>query len=309
MPFLPPWLWIVFTITAAAAQTLRNAAQRDLLDDVGAAGAAYVRFLYGLPFALLFLGVVVGLTGRHPTPIGSHALSWIFVGALAQVLATGLMLAAMRERSFVVTIAYTKTEPLQVALFGLVFLGDRLTGPTALSIFVATIGVLVLSWPGSGRIPSPKTSAEAVPAYRSPAILGLCAGACFAISAVGFRGAILALDGPTFLVAASTALVIGLLVQTLAILLHLGLTNRPLLRAIAAEWRPSLLAGFLGAFASQFWFLAFAIDSAARVRTLGLVEVIFAQMVSRRLFKQGASPRDALGIAMIVTGVVILFRA
>ena len=39
------------------------------------------------------------------------------------------MLAAMGERSFVVTIAYIKTEPVQVALFGLIFLGEHVTLP------------------------------------------------------------------------------------------------------------------------------------------------------------------------------------
>ena len=38
-----------------------------------------------------------------------------------------------------------------------------------------------------------------------------------------------------------------------------------------------MLAGFMGAFASQFWFLAFALTAAANVRTLALVEVLFAQ--------------------------------
>ncbi len=52
---------------------------------------------------------------------------WVLAGALMQIAATALMLAAMNERSFVVAIAYIKTEPIQVALFGLVFLGDRVT--------------------------------------------------------------------------------------------------------------------------------------------------------------------------------------
>ena len=140
-------LWIPFTLTAALAQTFRNAMQRDLIATLGTAGATHVRFLFGLPFACVFLGLATLATGLRPPLPGLPALAWITTGALAQILATGLMLAAMRDKSFVVTTAYTKTEPVQVALFGLMVLGDRLTWPLALAIGVATAGVLVMSWP------------------------------------------------------------------------------------------------------------------------------------------------------------------
>jgi drug/metabolite transporter (DMT)-like permease len=67
-----------------------------------------------------------------------------------------------------------------------------------------------------------------------------------------------------------------------------------------------LFAGFMGAFASQFWFLGFSLTSAANVRTLGLVEVLFAQIVSRRVFSQAATQRELAGIALIVAGVAVL---
>ena len=72
------------------------------------------------------------------------------------------------------------------------------------------------------------------------------------------------------------------------------------------EWRSSLFAGFLGALASQFWFLGFALTAAANVRTLALVEVLMAQIVSRRLFSHAATPRELLGMALIVGGVALL---
>jgi uncharacterized membrane protein len=42
------------------------------------------------------------------------------------------------------------------------------------------------------------------------------------------------------------------------------------------------------------------------VRTLALVEVLFAQAISRFVFKQAVSLREGLGIAAIVIGVVLL---
>ena len=51
-------LWAVFTLIAAAAQTARNAMQRELTATLGTVGATHVRFLFGFPFALLFLAGV-----------------------------------------------------------------------------------------------------------------------------------------------------------------------------------------------------------------------------------------------------------
>ena len=113
------WLWVVFTVIAAFMQTLRNAMQRELTGKLGTVGATHVRFLFGFPFVIVFLlGVMLATGASLPRP-GLLFWPWAILGAFAQVAATALMLAAMGERSFVVTIAYIKTEPIQVAVFGL----------------------------------------------------------------------------------------------------------------------------------------------------------------------------------------------
>src|ERR1044072_3913590 len=120
------WLWAVFTLLAAAGQTARNAMQRELTASLGTVGATHVRFLFGFPFALIFLtGVAIFSGSALPRP-PLVFVPWLLVGGLGQIPATALMLAAMGGRSFVVTIAYIKTEPIQVAIFGLLFLGDPL---------------------------------------------------------------------------------------------------------------------------------------------------------------------------------------
>ena len=86
------------------------------------------------------------------------------------------------------------------------------------------------------------------------------------------------------------------------------LADRKVLIAIFRAWRPSLFAGFMGAFASQMWYLAFALETAAKVRTLALVEILFAQLVSRNLFKQSLASREAMGIGLIILGVVLLLN-
>ncbi len=289
-------LWVLFTIIAALSQTARNAMQRELTGKLGTVGATHVRFLFGFPFALLFLAVVSMATGSLPPRPPPAFWPWISLGALAQIIATALMLAAMQERSFVVATAYIKTEPVQVAIFGLIVLGDPLSAPLFAAIIVATFGVILTSWRGGAG-------------GAGPVALGLAAGAMFALSAVGYRGAILSLGLPSFLMAATFTLGVGLVVQAALLTAYLAVFNRPVLAAVVAAWRPSLAAGFLGAFGSQFWFLAFALASAASVRTLALIEVLFAQAVTHAAFKQPVMGREALGIVLIVIGVAWLLFA
>ena len=293
----PSWLWAVFTIIAAAAQTVRNATQRELTAKLGTVGATHVRFLFGFPFALVFLAAVMLALGQGlPRPPASF-WPWVIAGALAQIGATALMLAAMNDRSFVVVYAYIKTEPMQVALFGLVFLGDVVTPGMAAAILTATAGVIIMAIkPGT-------------PSSLTATLLGLAAGAMFALSAVAFRGAILRLEGESYVMAATVTVVVGLVLQSVLLTVYLRLRDPEVLAAIVRAWRPSLVAGFMGALASQFWFLGFATATAASVRTLALVEVLFAQAISRFVFKQPVSAREGAGIALIVVGVALLVWA
>jgi drug/metabolite transporter (DMT)-like permease len=288
------WLWAVFTLIAAFAQTVRNAMQRELTASLGTVGATHVRFLFGFPFALLSLAAITMIAGTGLPRPGWVFWPWAIDGAMAQIAATALMLAAMNDRSFVVTIAYIKTEPVQVALFGFVLLGDVVTLPMAIAILIATTGVVVMSLrPG-------------ITGGGKATFLGLAAGAMFGLSAIGYRGAILSLADVSYVMAATFTLAVGLAMQAALLSLYLWLRDRAVLAAIAREWRPSLFAGFMGALASQFWFLAFALATAASVRTLALVEVLFAQAISRFIFGQPTTKREALGIVLIVLGVALL---
>jgi drug/metabolite transporter (DMT)-like permease len=289
------WLWAVFTVIAAFFQTLRNAMQRELTGTLGTVGATHVRFLFGFPFALVFLlGLIAGTDVPLPRP-GWAFWPWVIDGAVAQIAATATMLMAMGERSFVVTIAYIKTEPIQVAIFGLIFLGDAVSLPLMTAIIVATAGVLIMSTKPGGMVGGIK-----------PTLIGLFSGGLFALSAIGYRGAILDLHLRNFVMAATFTLVVGLLMQAVVLSLYLWLRQPAVMTAIAKSWKRSLFAGFMGALASQFWFLAFALATAASVRTLALVEVLFAQLVARYAFGQKTTPREAVGMVLVVAGVVLL---
>ena len=145
-------LWIPFTIVAALGQVARNAMQRQLTGPLGTWGATNIRFLFGFPFSIVFFVVVLAATGDHvPWPTAVF-WPWLLLGALSQIVATGMMLLAMNDRSFVVTTAYLKTEAIQTAIFGFIFLGDHLTALKVVAILIATAGVVIAALrPGGAK--------------------------------------------------------------------------------------------------------------------------------------------------------------
>ncbi|RZL05957.1 MAG: EamA/RhaT family transporter, partial [Rubrivivax sp.] len=212
--------------------------QRDLTARLGTLGATLVRFLFGFPFALLFLAALLAVTGDGLPTFNSAFVLWTLLGASTQIGATALMLKTMEQRSFVVTVAYLKTEPLLVALMGLAVLGDPLTIAMALAILLAMAGVMLISVKPQALAGGPASL------FQAPALLGLSSAALFAASAIGYRGAILALHQDSFVLAATFTLAVGLTMQTGLLLAWLLAFRRQTLFAIARLWKPSLLAGF-----------------------------------------------------------------
>jgi drug/metabolite transporter (DMT)-like permease len=298
----PDWLWIPITLWAAFAQTLRNATQRGLTSRLGTLGATLVRFLYGLPFALLWLWLVLEYAGTAMPRPGPGFAGWVALGALSQIAATALLLRTMQERNFALGVAYSKTEVVQVALFAFVALGDRVSLAALFAIACATVGVLLLS---------PADKERPLRALLSgwtgkPALLGLASGTAFAFAAVGYRGAALSFNHAPYLSAAAVTLVAALALQTVALGGWLLARSPQVVAGALREWRPSLFAGFMGAAASAGWFTAFAIEAAANVRTLGLVELIFSYVVSLKLFREKLSAMELGGMALIALGIVVI---
>ena len=294
----------MIVVFAAAAQSARNAAQRSLVAQAGTLGATLVRFLYGLPFAVLWVALLQALptTTAPVAHFGVRYFIWLLAGALSQIAATAFLLAAMKTRQFVVGVAFSKTEVLQVALFSALFLGE-VPGSIALAaIVIASAGIVLLSLQqgASGR----GGDGAQRPDYR-PAMYGLASGACFAISAVGYRGASLQVPELSPWLAGAWGVMWAQAVQSVLMLVWLRWRSPQTVRAVLTGWRVSLVAGLMGAAASIGWFTAFAMQSAAQVRTLGLVEVFFSYLVSRRIFQEHAlSRRELLGLGLVMLGLI-----
>ncbi|MEJ8813442.1 EamA/RhaT family transporter [Variovorax ureilyticus] len=301
---LPPWAWIVIVVFAAAAQSVRNAAQRSLVAQAGTLGATLVRFLYGLPFAALWVALLQALpaTTAPAAHFGIGYFAWLLAGAIGQIAATAFLLAAMKTRQFVVGVAFSKTEVLQVALFSALFLGEVPGSVVLAAMVIASTGIVLLSLQRGGSVA--EGGGSKLTDYR-PAMYGLASGAGFAISAVGYRGASLQVPELSPWLAGAWGVMWAQAVQSALMLAWLLWRSPQTVRAVLTGWRVSLLAGLMGAMASIGWFTAFAMQPAAQVRTLGLVEVFFSYLVSRRIFQEQAlSPRELLGLGLVMLGLI-----
>jgi drug/metabolite transporter (DMT)-like permease len=298
------WAWVPIVLWAALAQTARNAAQRSLVAQAGTLGATLARFLYGLPFAAAWVIALHALpTTAAPMPaFGASYFGWLILGALGQLGATAAMLAAMKQRNFVIGVAYSKTDALQVAVFATLFLHELPPWTTVLAIGLATAGVVMLSLPPAGV-----RAAGGSRLWGGPAALyGLASGAGFALSAVGYRGAALQLPGVSPWLIGAWGVLLAQAAQTLLLGGWLAAKAPQALRAIMSQWKVSTAAGMAGALASIGWFTSFALTSAANVRTLGMVEVVFSYLVSRRLMKEKLAPAEQAGLLLVLGGLVAL---
>jgi drug/metabolite transporter (DMT)-like permease len=289
------WLWIPITLAAAAAQTARNATQRHLTTELGTLGATLVRFLYGLPFAVVYLALVLGAFDTGLPPLNGGFVFWAIIGGGAQIVATALLLHVLTMQNFAIGVAYSKTEVVQVAVFGFLILGEAVGLVVGTCIALAAAGVMLLAAPRQAGIVKGVTS--------KAALLGIASGGVFAIAAIGYRAAALALAPGAPVVAAACTLVFTQFAQSLMLGGYLWLRDPKVVVAVARAWRISLVAGFMGALASGCWFTAMALEPVAHVRTLGLVELWFSYAVSRRIFRETLTPKELIGMLLVAVGV------
>lgn len=299
-------IWVLITIAAAFLQNVRSAMQKHLKGRMGTTGATFVRFGFGMPFALLYMAILAFVLARPlPVPNGAFFL-WAVVGGLAQIAATFLLVHLFSFRNFAVGTAYSRTEPAQAALFGLVFLGERASAGTLLAIAISVAGVMVISVARS--VVSLRSLFTSV--LTRTAGIGLLSGTFFGVSAVAYRSASLALapslPAPDYAVQASYTLVFVIVLQTLLMFGWIWARERAELPRIAAAWRPALLVGFVGATASFGWFMAMTLQQAAVVKALAQVEMLFTFASTVFVFKERINRLEILGCALIVVGVLAL---
>ena len=295
-------LWIPITVFAAFFQNLRSALQKHLTGVLSGQGAAYSRFLFALPWALLYLYVLVQFFEFSLPAINGRFLLFCLMGSVTQIISTVALLKAFSYRSFAVGTVLSKLEIVIVALLGLWILGDTLSLLAQCGIVLSTAGLLTLS-AGQNKV----TPLAMLRGLGEPATTyGLLAALGLGGSVVFFRGAALALDNPPFVIAAAFTLATALTMQTLLMGVYLAFAEKGQITRVIGSWRWSVLVGITGMLASVGWFTAFTLQNASYVRALGQIELLFTFVATTRVFREKVSRLEYLGCALILAGILVL---
>ncbi|WP_153770621.1 DMT family transporter [Labrenzia sp. CE80] len=293
-------LWIPITIFAAFCQNLRSALQRHLKDSFGTTAATFVRFGYGFPFAVLYVGILHVFFGMPLPRINSEFLMSGALGGLAQIGATFLLIHLFSYRNFAVGTAYSKTEPIQAAMFGFVLLGETLSLPVMMCIVLGIIGVLMISLARTQL--SAQTIARTL--IGKSALIGLASAALFGASAAFYRSASLSLGGPGFLMQAGFSLACVTLFQSALMASWMFFRTPHQLSLTLRHWRISTLVGLAGILGSLGWFTAMTLQPVAYVRALAQIELVFTFAVSWLVFREAISRNELLGCSLIMLAVI-----
>jgi drug/metabolite transporter (DMT)-like permease len=295
-------LWIPITIAAAFLQNLRSAAQKHLQGTLGTTGASFVRFGFGFPIAIAYVLVLHVFIGRPFPPLSLEFGFWSLVGGVAQILATILLVHMFTLRNFAVGTAYSKTEPVQAALFGLIILGETITLGAVGAIIIGIAGVILIS---VARLPLSFANLWSAMVGRTAAI-GILSGALFGVSAVAYRSASLSLGGPDPIMQAAVTLAFVSTLQTLIMVVWMAVTDTGEFGRVARAWRSSTLVGVAGILGSACWFTAMTLQQVAYVRALGQIELVFTFAASVFVFREQINRQEMAGCLLIVGGILLL---
>lgn len=294
--------WILITISAAFLQNIRSSLQKHLKNVMGTSGATFVRFGFGIPFALMFLAIFM-VWGDHSFPkLNQDFFIWVGIAAISQIIAQALLVHMFSHRNFAVGTAYSRTEPLQAALFGLLFLSEKASSAVLSAIAISMFGVMLISVARTDI--TPKSIFTSL--YSRTALIGLSSGAIFGVAAVSYRAASLSLDGPNFIIQAAITLSIAIILQLIIMILWIYWRDRGEIARIRAAWKTGLLVGLVGASASFGWFMAMTLQQAALVKAVAQIEMIFTFISSVFIFKEQINRIEVIGCLLIISGIIAL---
>lgn len=298
-------LWVPITIAAAFLQNLRSALQKSIKGRLSNTGAAYVRFLYAWPFALLYTWALTGPGGYALPQANLTFLVYCVLGGLSQILFTVVLMWMFSFRSFAVGTTFSKLEVVLIAILGALLLGDTVSPLAGVAILLGAAGTVLLS------LQETKMSFTGLLRGMSEKVtlVGLLCAALLGASVVFFRGAALTLGHDNFVVAASYTLTIALVLQTLMMGVWFIGFDRPELKRVFVEWRRAWPIGLSGMACSVCWFTAFTLQNAAYVRALGQVELLFTIGASIFFFKEKVTRVELVAIALIVCAILLILLA
>lgn len=298
-------LWIPITIAAAFLQNLRSALQKHLKGRLTTLGAAYSRFLYAWPIALVY---VAGLHWGAGLPLPEpNARFFIFslLGSVTQILFTVVLLWMFSFRSFAVGTTFSKLEVVIIAALGALLLGDGLTLVAIIAVAISAAGVICLSMDQTSLTLRRLFTGLA----EKPTLIGLLSAACLGGSVVFFRGAALALHHDSVVMAAGYTFAVSVVLQVIMMGVFIRWREPGQISAVLGHWRWAGPVGIAGALGSVCWFTAFTLQNAAYVRAVGQVELVFTFIASVVFFHEKVRALEILGILMVAGAILLLLLA
>ena len=292
--------WVFWSLLAATMQAVRTAAQKSLVVNISPLGATLVRYLFGLPFVAMYLGwLLVDRDASIPKPNTLFITYGIAAGFL-QIVATILLIRLFTLRNFVVGSCYIRTEILITAVIGLTIFGELVSGLGWMAMLACVVGLVLITVSKSGRISD---------LWNLSSLYGLGAGLAFSLTSLLIRQASLSFAVDDAMFTAALTLAYMILVQTLMCLVMLVVQNAAELRIIFREWKTSMFVGATSVVGSAGWFTAFTLERAAYVKTLGQVEFVLTLAISILYFKERPKKMELLGMAVLISGVILLLLA
>ncbi|MBT3534987.1 MAG: EamA family transporter [Rhodospirillaceae bacterium] len=296
------WIWIPITFLAAFMQAARTAGQKHLTKDFSAVGASYVRFLWGLPFALGYL-LFLKTQGGHELPdAGWEFFVFSALTGVSQITATILLVFLFSLRNFAVGNTYARTEALLTAVLGATLFHEAIAGAGWIAIAIGAAGVIMINLARAGIAGETLISRLFQPA----AGVGIAAGLGFAASSLFLRRASLSLGLDDWLYSAALTLAMVLVIQTAIMSAYIVVRARDQLAAMIPNWRGCLFVGITSVIGSAGWFTAMTIERAAYVKALGQVELLFTLALSVLFFKERSTPKELMGMALVAGSIVVL---
>ncbi|QQS12882.1 MAG: EamA family transporter [Rhodospirillales bacterium] len=295
-------LWIPITVAAALFQCVRTAFQQKLKALLSTNGANFVRYVYGAPVSIAMLVLLLTVGGRALPEWDWIFVGWAALGGVAQIVATSLLIYTFELRNFAVGTAYAKTETVQVALVSSLFLAEPIGALAWAGIVISLVGVLVLSVKGDT-----KGLRNIVLGWtQKAALVGIAAGAIFGVAAISIRQGALHLPSGDFMIRAIFTLALMNTLQTLIMGAWLAAREPEQFRKVAVTWRSSGAVGLLSVAGSAGWAMAMALQSAALVRALGQIELVFTFVASRYMLNERPTMGEFVGSVLVVAGVVLV---
>ncbi len=299
------WIWIPITLFAVVMQTVRTAGQKQLTAHLDPIAVTLVRFLFGLPFAAVYLACVAAWSDASLPPLNGTFVVYTALGGVAQIIATVLLIHLFSLRNFAVGTTYARTEAFLTAFIGALFFGEWISIQGWVAIVISVAGVVVLTIARS-HVDSGSVLGRL---WNRAAAIGLASGLGFALASLSIRKASLSFGIDDFLLSAGMTLVLMVILQTFIMVVYVAVRSPTQFAIIARQWRVSLFVGLTSALGSIGWFTAMTVERAAYVKALGQVEFLFALVISTLFFRERTTRVELMGMTLVAGGVVILLLA